>query len=68
MMRRSGWVVAAAATGLLALAAAPALAQEECATCHEDVVKGFAKTSHGRYFAAEKDYQAASCTSCHMPR
>jgi DmsE family decaheme c-type cytochrome len=42
-----------------------ASAQEECATCHEDKAKAFAKTAHGRRFAAETRYQSASCTSCH---
>ena len=65
MKTRGGWVLAVGAMGLLGLAAAPALAQEECAACHEDVVKSFAKTGHGRYFAADKSYQSASCTSCH---
>lgn len=65
MMTRGDWVLVGCAMGLLALAG-PALAQEECAACHEDVVKGFAKSSHGRYFAADKDYQGSSCTSCHV--
>lgn len=65
MKTRGGWVLAAAAMGLLALAAAPAMAQEECAVCHEDVVTAFAKTGHGRSFAADKSHQAAGCTSCH---
>ncbi len=65
MKTKRAWALAVAVTGLLALAAAPALAQDECAACHEDVVKGFSKSSHGRYFAAEKEYQGSSCTSCH---
>lgn len=65
MKTRGGWSLAVTAAGLLALAAAPAVAQDECVACHEDVVKGFAGSSHGRYFAADKDYQGASCTSCH---
>lgn len=65
MKTRSGWGLAGLATGLLALAVAPAVAQDECVACHEDVVKGFAKTSHGRTFAADKDYQGSSCSSCH---
>jgi DmsE family decaheme c-type cytochrome len=65
MKTTGGWVLAVLAGGLLALAAGRVLAQEECAACHDDVVKGFAKSSHGRYFAADKDYQDASCTSCH---
>ena len=65
MKIRGGWGLAVLAMGLLALAAAPAVAQDECVACHEDVVKGFAKTSHGRTFAADKDYQASNCTSCH---
>ena len=65
MKIRGGWGLAVLAMGLLALAAAPAVAQDECVACHEDVVKGFAKSSHGRTFAADKDYQGSSCTSCH---
>lgn len=53
-----------ALAGALALGL-PARAQEECTTCHEDVAKAFAKTGHGRRFAADKDYQSANCTSCH---
>jgi len=58
--------LATTALGLFALAATPARAQDECAACHEDVVKGFAKSSHGRYFAADRDYKGASCASCHV--
>jgi len=65
MKTRGGWVLAVLAAGLLALAALPAGAQDECVACHEDVVKGFAKSSHGQTFAADKDYQGSSCTSCH---
>jgi DmsE family decaheme c-type cytochrome len=65
MKIRGGWGLAVLAMGLLALAAAPAVAQDECVACHEDVVKGFTKTSHGRTFAADRDYQGSSCTSCH---
>jgi DmsE family decaheme c-type cytochrome len=57
-----GWAIALA--GAVALTA-PAPAQEECATCHEDVAQAFAKTGHGRHFAADKDYQSANCISCH---
>ena len=45
---------------------ATALAQEECASCHEAQVKAFAKTGHGRDFAAEKSYKSANCVSCHV--
>lgn len=66
MRTRVGWALAiVAALGLLGLAARGAQAQETCAACHEDVAKAFAKTGHGRNFAADKDYQGASCTSCH---
>jgi DmsE family decaheme c-type cytochrome len=65
MKTRGGWGLAAITLGLLALAAPPALAQDECAACHEDVVKGFARSSHGRYFAADKNYAGSNCTSCH---
>jgi len=65
MKTRGGWALTVLALGFLALAAAPAIAQDECVACHEDVVKGFAKSSHGRTFAAAKDYQGSSCTSCH---
>jgi len=65
MKTRGGRGPAVLAMGLLTLAAAPAVAQDECVACHEDVVKGFAKSSHGRTFAADKDYQGATCTSCH---
>jgi len=38
--------------------AGTARAEDECATCHEDVVQAFGKTVHGRV--------AANCTSCHL--
>lgn len=50
---------------VLGFAGPSAAADEECATCHEDVVKAFAKTSHGRTFAANQAYGSASCSSCH---
>ncbi len=67
MTRKHGWVVATwafAATAILT-AAGSARAQEDCATCHEDQAKAFAKTGHGRYFNADPAYQSASCVSCH---
>jgi DmsE family decaheme c-type cytochrome len=63
---RVGRIAALLAGGLLALAAADAAAQEQCAACHEGVVKAFATTGHGRHFAADRDYQGASCSSCHQ--
>lgn len=62
MTRRHGLALLAA--GVLTLAGA-ARAQEECASCHEDVVKAFSKTRHGAYFAGDKEHQSASCLSCH---
>jgi len=52
----------------LAVLASPmvARAQDECAGCHEDVVKRFASSTHGRYFAAGKDHKEATCESCHI--
>ena len=58
-------VLALTAAGALALAP-PATAQEECAACHEDVAKAFAKTGHGRRFAADKAYVSSNCASCHV--
>jgi DmsE family decaheme c-type cytochrome len=58
--------LAAIAAGFLVFAAAPALAQDECAACHEDVVKGFAKSAHGRHFAVGTDHKVATCVSCHV--
>lgn len=56
--------LALGAAGVLALAL-PARAQEECASCHEDKTKAFAKTVHGRQFKADTAYQSANCLSCH---
>ena len=36
----------------------------ECATCHEDAVKAYASTAHGKARAAGKQV-AASCADCH---
>lgn len=58
-------LVMALALGSALALAGPALAQEECATCHEEVVKAFAGTRHGQTFAADSNYSTANCTSCH---
>lgn len=63
--RLNRWALTLGALGLLALAAASAWAQDECATCHEDVVKSFAKTPHGRAYGFDTSYKDAGCTSCH---
>lgn len=69
MTRRDAgrWTLAAAAALALALAYTPAWSQEDCAACHEDVVKKFAQSTHGRSFAHDKSHAGASCTSCHGP-
>lgn len=60
---------AGAGPGALALAvfalALPAVAADDCATCHEEKARAFARTTHGRRFKADPDHQAAGCTSCH---
>lgn len=61
------WVLAVGFLGGLAVAPPPAVAQEECAACHEDVAKKFAQSAHGRSFTFDKAQKAASCTSCHGP-
>ena len=58
-------LVLALALGSALALAGPALAQEECATCHEDVAKAFATTGHGKNFAANSSYSTANCSSCH---
>lgn len=45
---------------------ATAVAQDECATCHDDVVKGFTTSTHGRHFALGKDHPGATCVNCHV--
>jgi DmsE family decaheme c-type cytochrome len=52
--------------GLLALVPLSTRGQEDCAACHEDVVEGFAGSSHGRWFAADRAYEGATCASCHL--
>lgn len=42
-----------------------ARANEDCVACHEDVVKGFAKTNHGVQFARVAAHKDAGCQSCH---
>ncbi|MEO8036115.1 MAG: DmsE family decaheme c-type cytochrome, partial [Acidobacteriota bacterium] len=60
-------VLALALSGVAVLGfAAPAPVGEECAACHEDVVKAFGKTAHGKTFAGNTAYQSASCVSCHV--
>jgi DmsE family decaheme c-type cytochrome len=63
--RRRLLPLALAALGVLAFALS-ARAQEDCATCHEDVAKQFPKTVHGRNWAADKTYRSATCVSCHV--
>lgn len=56
--------------GILAVAvlacATTARAEVECATCHDDIVKAFGGSTHGRYFAGGKNHQGATCVSCHL--
>lgn len=58
-------VFALSGFAVLGFAGAAAAADDECAGCHEDVVKAFAKTNHGRTFAADAGYASAGCASCH---
>lgn len=41
-----------------------------CAGCHEDYIKAYGKTKHGRTFkyGAKGDLQALDCEACHGPR
>jgi DmsE family decaheme c-type cytochrome len=64
-VRRHWPFILLAGAGLLAFTGS-ARAQEDCATCHEDVAKQFAKTNHGRQFAGNKAYGSANCVSCHV--
>lgn len=60
-------VLSIALAGLTTLAYAAGPTAEECATCHEDVVKSFGKTVHGRSFTAGRGAVAsANCASCHL--
>jgi len=38
---------------------------EECATCHEAIVKGFATATHSRLQANGGNAKAMGCESCH---
>lgn len=58
------FAVSVGCQGLLAPAAA---ADEDCATCHEEVVKQFALSPHGMSFAFEAGYKGGGCESCHGP-
>jgi DmsE family decaheme c-type cytochrome len=60
----SGLVLALVVAGTLAFAVG-ARAEDDCAACHEAVVKTFAKTGHGKAWASGKEYASASCVSCH---
>jgi DmsE family decaheme c-type cytochrome len=64
MMFRCGRVLAVAVIALLALATT-ARAQDECVACHEDVVKEFSTSAHGKYFSG-RDHSGANCGSCHV--
>lgn len=62
-----------AAATTLCLAVGPAQAQQEpgmvgskaCADCHDEMVAGFATSTHARAFAASGRFTAAGCESCH---
>ena len=47
--------------------AAEYVGTQKCQECHADRVAAFAKTHHGRAWAAKKDVYARSCESCHGP-
>ncbi len=61
---RSGFVLALAIAGAVAFAGS-VRAEDDCTACHEAAVKAFGKTPHGKAFAGDKNYQSASCVSCH---
>lgn len=65
MRNRLGTIVLAflliGVAGLTFAAPAP----DECAACHEDVVKGFNTTVHGKTFEAGAN-KSANCLSCHI--
>lgn len=66
MRKRIGPVILVMALSGIAIAfATPVSADEECATCHEDVAGSFAKTIHGQSFAAGRA-TGATCSSCHL--
>ena len=58
-------IFALSSLAVLGFAGPLAAADDECAACHEDVVKAFAKTNHGRTFKADAAHNTASCASCH---
>lgn len=67
MRTRIGRALATAALAFAATwLAAPASAREDCATCHETVVKAFGRTVHGRSFKGDRAYEKADCVSCHI--
>ncbi len=53
--------------GLSLMSGSLVRASEECAACHEDLVKGFAASAHGRAFRYDPQSEGASCESCHGP-
>lgn len=63
-MGRSGFVLALAVTGALAVSGG-ARAEDDCAACHEETVKAFAGTKHGTEFAKGTEHRGANCASCH---
>lgn len=65
MTRRGGLLSTALALLGAVLLCPPARAQEDCASCHEDVAKAWGKSTHGKHFAADATL-SGSCTSCHV--
>ena len=65
MRNNLGPIVLAVLLCAVAATAFAAPAPEECAGCHEDVVKSFAGTIHGRTFEA-RTHKSANCLSCHI--
>src|SRR6476661_8803998 len=49
------------------IAGAEFVGSEECATCHEALVKGFATATHSRLQANGGNAKAMGCESCHGP-
>jgi len=60
------WTLAFGVAAILVCAPLARTADDTCAVCHEDAVKAFSKSNHGRAFAGDQSL-GGSCTSCHGP-
>jgi DmsE family decaheme c-type cytochrome len=66
-LRLASQVLVAAAIAIGPWSATTRASSEDCAACHEETVKRFAATPHGKAAAGKGPVAAPDCESCHGP-